>query len=59
MIIDLEAVNYLNETTVTEVVPTDIAMALGIIFILVGIYMFYIIVSSNNLENSKLKRFGS
>jgi hypothetical protein len=57
--IDLEAVNYLNETSITEVVPSDISMALGIIFILIGLYIFYTIVSYNNIENKKLKRFGS
>jgi hypothetical protein len=59
MIIDVDAVNYLNETVTTEVIPGDVSIGLGIIFILIGLYILYSIVSSEMNERQKLKRFGS
>jgi hypothetical protein len=57
MIIDVDAVNYLNETSITEVVSSDVSLAIGILFIFIGVVLLLKLREYIETDKRKLRRF--
>ncbi len=60
MIIEYDAVNYMNQTILVQPVSTEVNLLLGISMIIVGLYLFNIIMLNSNKrknETRKLKQF--
>lgn len=57
MIIDVDAVQYLNVSTVTEAVPSEYSILLGTIFLFVGFVFILRVWLNAKREKRKLKTF--
>ena len=57
MIIDIDAVQYLNETGVTEALSGEINTMFGYIFLFIGIVFLYIVFNNYKSSKRKLKKW--
>jgi hypothetical protein len=57
LIIDVDAVNYLNETSILETIPSDISLAIGIIFVFIGVVFLVKLWQYMEMDKRKLRKF--
>lgn len=57
MIIDVTAVNYLNQSSITEAVSGDINMTFGLLMLFIGIIFLYTAFTYYKKNSRNIKRF--